>query len=65
MKVEKYEAVTIKTLTDEQVRVLRREAQAHGDTEMTSVCDRALGSIASDADLKTIVDTINNARAQV
>lgn len=38
-----YEAVTVESLTDEQVDTLRREAAEAGDHEIVVACDLALG----------------------
>ena len=56
--------LTLETITDLQVRVLRSEAGKAGDSDMVHTCDEYLNH-GSDIALEDCMDAINDARAML
>jgi len=57
---------TLATISDDQIRTLRREAYEAGDDDMVLTCDIALGCADGDQDVarRDCVEAIRHAEAQ-
>ena len=55
-------STTIDTVTNDQIKTLRDEADAHGDNKMSDICQRALGYTAGVRCAETM--TVDAARAE-